>query len=416
MTKYVDNPFDNPSILSLCPGVRGLERGLIRAIGPVRAIAYVEIEAFIIENLVCEMEQGLLDSAPIWSNVKTFDAKPFAGKVSGILAGYPCQPFSHAGARTGTDDPRHLYPFISGIIQAAGPIWCFFENVAGHLTLGFPEVSADLRSMGYSVEAGIYSAEEVGAPHERDRLFILAIKSEYVAHRQSGRIRRLSKCEQGQEWGEQRNSTDANGFNEDVVNSSKFGCYAKQEEFEQTETDGFGELSANEQIRRTIKCWPCESGSILPTGEKLEHTNYTGDRTPGSGINALRTHSGRRRGNITQLEPGGYGESNTPSGRHLLSDTEGPRLEGSIAKGNLSAGRCAGKYDDVLTKERWPARPGEEQYGWEELRVKPRLGSTINGYNFREDFLRALGNSVVEQTAEIAFIDLLNKHIKNMSK
>ena len=59
----------------------------------------------------------------------------------------------------------------------------------------------------------------------------------------------------------------------------------------------------------------------------------------------------------------------------------------------------------------WPARPGEPQFEWEEARtIEPRMGSTINGYNFREDLLRALGNSVVEQQAEFAFIDLMNKH------
>jgi DNA (cytosine-5)-methyltransferase 1 len=60
---------------------------------------------------------------------------------------------------------------------------------------------------------------------------------------------------------------------------------------------------------------------------------------------------------------------------------------------------------------RWPGRPGEPQYEWEAPRtVESGMGCTIDGYNFREDILRALGNGVVEDTAEIAFIDLLNKH------
>ena len=167
-------------IISCCTGLRGIERGLERAGIRVIPVVYLEIEAFICANLVGEMEAGLLAPAPIWTDLKTFDAKPFRGLVDGIIGGYPCPPFSNAGKRQGADDPRHLYPFISGIIEAARPVWCFFENVEGHLTLGYPEVSADLRSMGYAVEAGIYSAEEVGAPHQRDRLFILAIKSEFL--------------------------------------------------------------------------------------------------------------------------------------------------------------------------------------------------------------------------------------------
>lgn len=63
----------------------------------------------------------------------------------------------------------------------------------------------------------------------------------------------------------------------------------------------------------------------------------------------------------------------------------------------------------------FPMGQGYEQYEWEHPReVEPGLGSTVNGYNFREDLLRALGNSVVEQTAELAFIDLLQKHLKNV--
>lgn len=96
-----------------------------------------------------------------------------------------CQPFSHAGQRKGEDDPRHLWPDILRILGELGDEleWCFFENVAGHLSLGFETVHCDLRGLGFSVAAGIFSAQEVGAPHERQRLFI-------VAHRQSNHRRR----------------------------------------------------------------------------------------------------------------------------------------------------------------------------------------------------------------------------------
>lgn len=98
---YVDNTFESPSVLSLCTGMRGLERGIERAAGPVRTVAYVEIEAFVIENLVQQMEQGVLAPAPVWSNLKTFPSEQFHGKVHGITAGWPCQPFSLAGERGG---------------------------------------------------------------------------------------------------------------------------------------------------------------------------------------------------------------------------------------------------------------------------------------------------------------------------
>lgn len=163
------------TVLSIGPGQLGIERGVESVIGPVRVAAYVEIEAFVIQNLIGLMEKGVVDPAPVWADIKSFRYGRFRDKIHGITAGYPCQPFSLAGKRKGTDDPRHLWPYIQRIIESTKPLWCFFENVAGHLTLGFDEVYRSLRQMGYRVEAGIFTAQEVGAPHLRQRLFILAV-------------------------------------------------------------------------------------------------------------------------------------------------------------------------------------------------------------------------------------------------
>jgi DNA (cytosine-5)-methyltransferase 1 len=120
------------------------------------------------------MEDGSLDEAPIWSDVRTFRGIQWRGKVDIIAGGYPCQPFSCAGKQEGAGDPRHLWPAIKRIVEDVRPSLCFFENVPNHLNLGFREVCEDLWGMGFGVEAGIFSAEEVGAPHLRKRLFILA--------------------------------------------------------------------------------------------------------------------------------------------------------------------------------------------------------------------------------------------------
>jgi len=161
-------------LLSLCSGYAGLELGLRGVIPNLRTVAYVEVEAFAVANLVGKMEKGQLDAAPIWTDIKTFDARPFRGKVDIITGGYPCQGFSVAGKRLGTKDPRHLWPYIERIIEAVRPVWCFFENVPGHLTLGFPEVYRSLRNLGYSVEAGLFTAAGCGEGHIRERLYILA--------------------------------------------------------------------------------------------------------------------------------------------------------------------------------------------------------------------------------------------------
>ena len=160
--------------ISLCTGYAGIELGLKRVVPALRTVCYVEVEAFAAANLVAKIEQGLLAPAPVWTDIKTFDGRPFYKRVHIITAGYPCQGESLAGKRLGKSDPRWLWPYIERIIQAVRSVWFFGENVSGHLTLGFPTVYRSLRNMGYTVEAGLFTAEEIGTPHKRERLFILA--------------------------------------------------------------------------------------------------------------------------------------------------------------------------------------------------------------------------------------------------
>ena len=163
-----------PTVISFCSGYGGIERGIELAGVEHRVIAYVEIEAFAIANLVAKMEAGKLDPAPIWTDLKTFPAHLFRGAVDIITGGYPCQPFSAAGQRKGEDDPRHLWPTIREHVKTIRPDRCFFENVEGHISLGLSSVISDLEEDGYAAAWGIFSAREVGAPHQRKRVYIMA--------------------------------------------------------------------------------------------------------------------------------------------------------------------------------------------------------------------------------------------------
>jgi len=165
--------------LSLCTGYAGIELGLKKVISNLKTVCYVEIEAFACSNLVAKIEAGKLDAAPIWTDIKTFNGRPFRDRIHIITGGYPCQPFSVAGKRKGTADPRHLWPYIEKIIKETRPIWCFFENVSGHLAIGFSSVYKSLRLMGYKVEAGLFGTSEIGMLHNRERIFILAHSNFY---------------------------------------------------------------------------------------------------------------------------------------------------------------------------------------------------------------------------------------------
>ncbi len=173
--------------ISLCAGYGGIDLGLKRVLPNLRTVVFSEIEAYAVANLVAKMEAGLLDAAPIWTNLKTFPWEEFRGKVDILSGGFPCQPFSTAGRRRGDEDPRHLFPYIKQGIQLLRPAIVFLENVEGIIssklgegwtdTEGTPvllHVLRELERVGYKATAGVFSASEVRAPHQRKRVFIMA--------------------------------------------------------------------------------------------------------------------------------------------------------------------------------------------------------------------------------------------------
>ncbi|MBK7086890.1 MAG: DNA cytosine methyltransferase [Flavobacteriales bacterium] len=162
-------------ILSLCTGAGGLGRGVHMALGDARTVCVVEYEASAIELLVTRMEEGWLDDAPVWTDLHTFDGGSWRGRVSGVVAGIPCQPHSVAGKGLGADDPRDLWPVTARLLRDARPRWFFLENVPGILGYYFERIRPELSAMGYCVAEVLVTAAEVGAPHRRERLFILAV-------------------------------------------------------------------------------------------------------------------------------------------------------------------------------------------------------------------------------------------------
>ena len=164
------------TVLSLCSGGGGLDLGLELAVGSARIVCFVEWDAFAIGQLVAQMEAGSLAPAPVWTDLRTFDGKPWRGRVDCITAGYPCQPFSQAGKRGGEDDSRHLWPEVYRVVREVRPALVFLENVAGHVGLGLGGVLRDLRESGYRATATLVRASDVGAPHQRERVFILAVE------------------------------------------------------------------------------------------------------------------------------------------------------------------------------------------------------------------------------------------------
>jgi len=180
--------------LSLCAGGGGLDLGLMLTEPGYHTRALIEWEDWPRTVLIAAQRAGYFVPAPIWDDLRSFDARPFRGAFDTVLAGYPCQPFSAAGKRGGADDPRHLWPDVARVVGECAPEWVFLENVAGHVTLGLETVLRELWDMGYTPAAGLFSAAEVGAPHQRLRIFILAHTDEPASRNgnlQPGREQRL---------------------------------------------------------------------------------------------------------------------------------------------------------------------------------------------------------------------------------
>jgi len=169
----VDHP-EEITVLSLCSGYGGLELGLARALAnPLRVVA-VEIDAYALANLEAKAAEGRLAVEALWPDVRTFPAERFRGCFDFVIAGYPCQPFSCSGRRKGDADERHLWPEIARLVDQIEPELVFFENVAGHLSLGLDQVLSDLEEMGFLVACGLFSALEAGVSIEwGKRLFVL---------------------------------------------------------------------------------------------------------------------------------------------------------------------------------------------------------------------------------------------------
>lgn len=190
--------------ISLCTGVGMLDRGVDLALGgSLRPVLYVEREAFCVANLAWQMEQGYLAEAPIWSDVRTVASKVprwcveravRPGSLGIIFGGIPCQPHSQAGKRAGFDDSRDLWPAMRRAVEVYEPRCVFVENVSGLLSSTEPSDGAgrildELEGLGYSVACGLFSSEECGASHKRERVFILADRDRDGARELSRELR-----------------------------------------------------------------------------------------------------------------------------------------------------------------------------------------------------------------------------------
>ena len=138
-------------------------------------IGACEIEQYPRDVLLARQRDGILPNFPIWDDVCTLDGKPWRGTVDVLAGGFPCQDISAAGKGTGISGERSgLWKEYARLIEEMRPRFVFAENSPLLRTRGLGVVLEDLAALGYNARWGIIGAGAVGAPHKRDRMWVLA--------------------------------------------------------------------------------------------------------------------------------------------------------------------------------------------------------------------------------------------------
>ncbi len=161
-----------------------------------RTVCAVEREPFAAGVLIARQNDGTLPPFPVWDDVRTFDGKPWRGIVDVISGGFPCQDISAAGGGAGIMGERSgLWKEFARIIGEVRPRYAFVENSPMLVNRGLGTVLGDLSALGFDAQWGVLSAAEVGAPHLRERIWVVAQRRDILPHPDHQGARRRKQFE-----------------------------------------------------------------------------------------------------------------------------------------------------------------------------------------------------------------------------
>lgn len=331
--------------LSLFSGAAGLDLGA-RVVGGFRTVCYVEREPYAQAVLMSRMRDGGVDTAPIWSDVTTFDGRPWRGVVDVVSGGFPCQDVSFAGKRAAAKTlvagtRSGLWSEFARIVREVGPRFILVENVPGLLTGGLGDVLRDLAAMGFYAQWEVLSAAAVGAPHIRERVFV-------VAHADDP-----ERGAQPEKWHEPH------------------GDDARWQEAAGGPAERSADVADAEGIRRRETIGGRAQG-FKPASSRSTLADSSRERRREEGTDCERT------------------PERHPRRREALADPVCPRCQRSRCAGPTRGGVLEPDYGI------WSAGPDEQQFCWEPPRlIEPGLGRNPHGLADRSHRLRCAGNGVV---------------------
>jgi len=161
-----------------------------------RTVCAVERDAYAAQVLAQRQNDGILEPFPIWSDVTSFDGKPWRGIVDVVSGGFPCQDISVAGKGAGIEGARSgMWKHFDRIIGEVEPRIVYVENSPALTVRGLGTVLGDLASRGFDAEWGVLSCADVGGVHLRERAWIVATKSKGMHSNGSKDYRKYSESQ-----------------------------------------------------------------------------------------------------------------------------------------------------------------------------------------------------------------------------
>jgi DNA (cytosine-5)-methyltransferase 1 len=399
--------------LDLFSGIGGFALGL-QKVG-FETVAFCDIEKYC-QHLLKQKWNGI----KIYSDVREITKEKF--KADGIespeiiTGGFPCQPFSVAGSRKGTDDNRHLWPEMFRIIKEFKPRWVIGENVRGIVSiqdgLVFETVCTDLESEGYEVQTFNIPAVGVGAPHKRERIWIVANSRCSIRREQSSRN---SESIGSRTFKETERSTDTSkitGSSEraETMADTESKRTGENNERLRSRTSGISGREGTTRIQEDVansNTGNVEAGCERQRRIREENTKerQSNNATGSSEVMANTNESiSRERQIFGNPNDKGRGASETrreslqPEDRQTRTDNLG---SGSEVMANTNSERqqeqCRPKS---IQEEGNELECSSSQSGGNFWDIEPDVGRVVNGLPGRVHRLKGLGNAIVPQIAE----------------
>jgi len=224
-----------------------------------RTVCAVEWEPYPASVLCARQNDGFLPPFPIWDDVQTFDGKPWRGIVDVVSGGFPCQDISAAGKGAGIDGERSgMWGEMARIIYEVRPRYAFVENSPMLTSRGLGRVLGDLASMGFDARWGVLGAADVGANHQRDRIWIVgkaANSTSVRSHKQANQCVMESKGGNKFQSGQSRNTSE-------MAYSREIGLRSKKAEQRMEGNIGFAKCGMDRDW------WAREPESISRTTQR----------------------------------------------------------------------------------------------------------------------------------------------------